>query len=165
MTSVSTSHHGVAGRRLTFCPRMADKEGRDRAHGQYGLPRTSSAVAVAANDIAIPHCHSDRHTCADQSRCECQPETVRRSAFSVRRRVYSTDGPHQVIDNPEVKAMQSTLLGALVDPTKKTLKALDTLLKTSFVHYIDASSLALVSTCRIAGVRHRLTASAGRANY
>lgn len=55
-----------------------------------------------------------------------------------------TDSWIQVIDNPEIKALQSTLLGALVDPTKRTGKALDSLLKTSFVHYIDASSLALV---------------------
>lgn len=41
--------------------------------------------------------------------------------------------------------MQGTLLAALVDPSKKTGKALDTLLTTSFVHYIDTSSLALVS--------------------
>ena len=40
--------------------------------------------------------------------------------------------------------MQSILLGALVDPSKRTGKALDALLTTSFVHYIDASSLALV---------------------
>ena len=51
----------------------------------------------------------------------------------------------QVVSNPEIQAMQSALLGALVDPSKKTGKALDVLLSTSFVHYIDASSLALVS--------------------
>ena len=41
--------------------------------------------------------------------------------------------------------MQSTLLEALVDPSRKTPKALDTLLATSFAHFIDSSSLALVS--------------------
>lgn len=51
----------------------------------------------------------------------------------------------EVVDNPEIQAMQSVLLGALVDPSRKTGKALDSLLTTSFVHYIDASSLALVS--------------------
>ncbi len=55
----------------------------------------------------------------------------------------------EVVGNPEIQAMQSTLLGALVDPTNKTGKALDTLLKTSFVHYIDTSSLALVSGCKL----------------
>lgn len=61
----------------------------------------------------------------------------------------------EVVDNPEIKAMQSTLLGALVDPTNKTLKALDTLLTTSFVHYIDTSSLALVVPIIERGLRER----------
>lgn len=61
----------------------------------------------------------------------------------------------EVVDNPEVKAMQSTLLGALVDPTNKTLKALNTLLTTSFVHYIDPSSLALIIPIIDRGLRER----------
>lgn len=40
--------------------------------------------------------------------------------------------------------MQAVLLEALVDPSKKTPKALDALLATTFAHFIDASSLALV---------------------
>lgn len=60
-----------------------------------------------------------------------------------------------VVDNPEIKAMQSTLLGALVDPTNKTLKALNTLLTTSFVHYIDPSSLALIIPIIDRGLRER----------
>ena len=40
--------------------------------------------------------------------------------------------------------MQSVLLDALVDPSRKTGKALDALLATSFAHFIDSSSLALV---------------------
>lgn len=42
--------------------------------------------------------------------------------------------------------MQAVLLEALVDPSKKTPKALDALLATTFAHFIDASSLALVSS-------------------
>ena len=49
----------------------------------------------------------------------------------------------EVISNPEIQALVPTLLKALVDPAKTT-NALSSLLKTSFVHYIDHSSLALV---------------------
>jgi hypothetical protein len=52
----------------------------------------------------------------------------------------------EVINNPEIQALVPTLLKALVDPAK-TPNALSALLKTSFMHYIDHSSLALVSSC------------------
>lgn len=50
----------------------------------------------------------------------------------------------EVISNPEVKALVGILLKALSDPTKYTDDALDSLIKISFVHYIDAPSLALI---------------------
>ena len=50
----------------------------------------------------------------------------------------------EVISNPEVKGLVSILLKALSDPTKYTDDALDSLIKVSFVHYLDAPSLALV---------------------
>ncbi|PWY93316.1 ARM repeat-containing protein [Aspergillus sclerotioniger CBS 115572] len=50
----------------------------------------------------------------------------------------------EVISNPEVKSLVSVLLKALSDPTKYTDEALDSLIKVSFVHYLDAPSLALV---------------------
>ena len=50
----------------------------------------------------------------------------------------------EVINNPEIHSMVPVLLKALVDPVK-TPTALGSLLKTSFVHYIDSPSLALVS--------------------
>lgn len=50
----------------------------------------------------------------------------------------------EVISNPEVQALVPIFLKAMVDPAK-TPNALSALLKTSFVHYIDHSSLALVS--------------------
>ena len=50
----------------------------------------------------------------------------------------------EVISNPEVKSLVSILLKALSDPTKYTEDALDGLIKVSFVHYLDAPSLALV---------------------
>ena len=49
----------------------------------------------------------------------------------------------EVISNPEIKALVPVFLKALVDPAK-TPNALSSLLKTSFMHYIDLSSLALV---------------------
>ncbi|KAJ5815237.1 hypothetical protein N7474_007014 [Penicillium riverlandense] len=50
----------------------------------------------------------------------------------------------EVISNPEVKSLVNVLLKALSDPTKYTDEALDCLIKVSFVHYLDAPSLALV---------------------
>ncbi|KAI4129805.1 MAG: hypothetical protein LQ338_002056 [Usnochroma carphineum] len=50
----------------------------------------------------------------------------------------------EVISNPEIKGLVGILLKALSDPTKYTDEALDSLIKTSFVHYLDAPSLALM---------------------
>jgi hypothetical protein len=50
----------------------------------------------------------------------------------------------EVISNPEVKSLVNILLKALSDPTKYTEEALDGLIKVSFIHYLDAPSLALV---------------------
>ncbi|KAF2147406.1 uncharacterized protein K452DRAFT_314567 [Aplosporella prunicola CBS 121167] len=50
----------------------------------------------------------------------------------------------EVISNPEIKSVVDILLKALSDPTKYTDDALDSLIKVSFVHYLDAPSLALV---------------------
>lgn len=50
----------------------------------------------------------------------------------------------EVISNPEVKSLVSILLKALSDPTKHTDQALDSLIKVSFVHYLDSPSLALI---------------------
>ena len=50
----------------------------------------------------------------------------------------------EVISNPEVKSLVNILLKALSDPTKYTEAALDGLIKVSFIHYLDAPSLALV---------------------
>ena len=61
----------------------------------------------------------------------------------------------EVLNNPEVKAMQSTLMKALADPTAKTESALKALLKTSFEHYLDAPSLALVMPIIDRGLRQR----------
>jgi hypothetical protein len=49
----------------------------------------------------------------------------------------------EVISNPEIQTLVPVLLKALVDPDR-TPRALTALLKTSFMHYIDHSSLALV---------------------
>jgi hypothetical protein len=49
----------------------------------------------------------------------------------------------EVISNPEIQSLVPVLLKALADPAKIPV-ALTSLLKTSFLHYIDHSSLALV---------------------
>ncbi|GAA5986671.1 hypothetical protein JCM11641_001358 [Rhodosporidiobolus odoratus] len=61
----------------------------------------------------------------------------------------------EVVSNPEIQEMTSTLLDALIDPARKTAKALDTLLATTFAHFIDASSLALLVPILDRGLRER----------
>ncbi|KAJ6607520.1 armadillo-type protein [Mycena sp. CBHHK59/15] len=60
----------------------------------------------------------------------------------------------EVITNPEIQSLVPVLLKALVDPAK-TSNALSALLKTSFMHYIDHSSLALVVPILERGLRER----------
>ncbi len=50
----------------------------------------------------------------------------------------------KVIKNPEIHGLVPALIDALVDPNLRTSNALDSLLDTTFVHYIDAPSLALL---------------------
>lgn len=49
-----------------------------------------------------------------------------------------------VIKNPEIQEIVPVLLKALEDPSKNTSFCLQSLLKTKFVHFIDAPSLALI---------------------
>jgi len=50
----------------------------------------------------------------------------------------------EVIRNPEIQKLVPTLINAIGDPTKYTEDALDALINTQFVHYIDGPSLALI---------------------
>lgn len=50
----------------------------------------------------------------------------------------------EVIRNPEIQELVPILLRAIGDPTKYTNDALDSLITTQFVHYIDGPSLALI---------------------
>ncbi|GMM33059.1 Gcn1 protein [Saccharomycopsis crataegensis] len=49
-----------------------------------------------------------------------------------------------VIRNPEIQKSVPILIKAIGDPTKHTEEALNALIKTQFVHYIDGPSLALI---------------------
>ncbi|KAF9561868.1 ARM repeat-containing protein [Agrocybe pediades] len=60
----------------------------------------------------------------------------------------------EVISNPEIQSLVPVLLKALVDPGK-TPNALSSLLKMSFMHYIDHSSLALVVPILERGLKER----------
>ncbi|TPX30377.1 hypothetical protein SmJEL517_g06060 [Synchytrium microbalum] len=62
-----------------------------------------------------------------------------------------------VIKNPEIQALVPTILQGMVDPNNKTLTALTALLETTFVHYIDAPSLALVIPILRRGLKERST--------
>lgn len=61
----------------------------------------------------------------------------------------------EVIKNPEIQSLVPTLIQAISDPTQHTEQALDGLLKTQFVHYIDAPSLALVIHILHRGLKDR----------
>ena len=50
----------------------------------------------------------------------------------------------EVIRNPEIQKLVPVLIQAIGDPTKYTEDALDALIQTQFVHYIDGPSLALI---------------------
>lgn len=69
----------------------------------------------------------------------------------------------EVIKNPEIQALVPTLLKAISDPTKHTEEALDGLLNTQFVHYIDAPSLALVTYVLHRGLKDRSAATKKKA--
>ncbi len=61
----------------------------------------------------------------------------------------------EVLENPEIKRMQPILLKALADPTSRTSAALTALLGTSFEHYLDSPSLALVIPILDRGLKER----------
>lgn len=61
----------------------------------------------------------------------------------------------EVIKNPEIQSLVPVLIRAISDPTQHTEEALNGLLKTQFVHYIDAPSLALVIHILHRGLKDR----------
>lgn len=61
----------------------------------------------------------------------------------------------EVIRNPEIQAIVPDLIKAIGDPTKYTDEALEKLVKTQFVHYIDGPSLALIIHVIHRGMRDR----------
>lgn len=61
----------------------------------------------------------------------------------------------EVISNPEIKQLISKLMPALADPSKFTDSGLSSLMETSFAHYIDAPSLALVIPIIERGLKER----------
>ncbi|MCH0629598.1 hypothetical protein JNB11_06455 [Kocuria palustris] len=64
----------------------------------------------------------------------------------------------EVIRNPEIQAIVPALIDAIGDPTKHTETALDQLIHTQFVHYIDGPSLALIIHVIHRGMRDRSAA-------
>lgn len=68
-----------------------------------------------------------------------------------------------VIKNPEIQVLVPILVKAIGDPTRYTDEALDGLLKTQFVHYIDAPSLALIVYVLHRGLKDRSAATKRKA--
>jgi hypothetical protein len=62
-----------------------------------------------------------------------------------------------VIKNPEIAALVSCIMDAIIDPNDKTNGCLDTLLETTFVNSVDAPSLALIIPIITRGLRERKT--------
>jgi len=60
-----------------------------------------------------------------------------------------------VVSNPEIAALSPVLLAAIMSPSGNTDKALDTLQATSFVHSVDAPSLALIVPILKRGLNER----------
>ena len=65
------------------------------------------------------------------------------------------DEVSKVIRNPEISSVSPVLLKALTDPADGTVKALETLIETEFLHAIDAPSLALIVPILHRGLRDR----------
>ena len=61
----------------------------------------------------------------------------------------------KVIKNPEISSISAILLKALTDPATGTVKALEALIETEFLHAIDAPSLALIVPVLHRGLRDR----------
>jgi hypothetical protein len=62
----------------------------------------------------------------------------------------------KVVKNPEISSISAVLLTALTDPSEGTIKALESLIETEFLHAIDAPSLALIVPILHRGLRDRV---------
>ena len=62
----------------------------------------------------------------------------------------------KVVKNPEISSISTVLLNALTDPSDGTIKALEALIETEFLHAIDAPSLALIVPILHRGLRDRV---------
>ena len=60
-----------------------------------------------------------------------------------------------VVKNPEISSISPILLKALTDPADNTIKALEALIATEFLHAIDAPSLSLIVPILHRGLRDR----------
>lgn len=60
-----------------------------------------------------------------------------------------------VIKNPEISSISDTILNALTDPANGTLRALEALISTEFLHAIDAPSLSIIIPVVHRGLRDR----------
>lgn len=69
----------------------------------------------------------------------------------------------EVIRNPEIQEIVPTLLKAIGEPTKYTDTALDGLINTQFVHYIDGPSMALIIHVIDRGMHDRSAATKKKA--
>jgi len=102
--------------------------------------------------------------CAPKQLASCLPKVVPKltEAFSdTHPKVKASaeealDEISNVIRNPEISSISKILLKALTDPALGTIRALESLIETEFLHAIDAPSLALIVPVIHRGLRDRL---------
>ncbi|KHJ94390.1 HEAT repeat protein [Oesophagostomum dentatum] len=77
-------------------------------------------------------------TALDDESWRTKCAAVQRSGEKALRQIAS------VIRNPEILGVSNQLMAGLLDPANKTNYALQAVLNTKFIHYIDAPSLAII---------------------
>lgn len=135
----------------------------------HGVKLVMPAVLEAFNEPewrtkqASIHMLGSMSHCAPKQLASCLPKVVPKltEAFSDTHPKVKSSAEQalgeicKVIKNPEISSISSTLLNALTDPANATLRALEALISTEFLHAIDAPSLSIIIPVVHRGLRDR----------
>jgi len=135
----------------------------------HGVKLVMPAVLEAFNEPewrtkqASIHMLGSMSHCAPKQLASCLPKVVPKltEAFSDTHPKVKSSAEEaleeicKVIKNPEISSISSTLLSALTDPANATLRALEALISTEFLHAIDAPSLSIIIPVVHRGLRDR----------